>query len=316
MPLGAPAPQSGGGFGGGRPPTAPPVGTGPSSPTIQPSRPAGFGGSPWNSYQAGNGPAQRYQGPWYQGAPPAAVPAWFTAANNARGGLRGLEDQAAANDREYALRRGLDTGHYNSQAGFNSRGLWNANVGANIADADNLSNWNAIKARYGVDTGLNRANMGFAATGLRLGNRDVDLRMGRDSRALLSDAAGRGATITQGFRQGNIDIKQQGGNDKAKNQLNYDSTTTRLKAEQSNRDIDLKRSNDIFDNVGARNNLDRDNARLAYDRGMESLGYDLATSRSILRQAHSNQNTSLKAQGLALINQATQLGISAGGAGL
>lgn len=266
-----------------------------------------------NGQTLGNAPG--LPGPWYQGQAPAPVPAWFTAQNNTRQGLNALESLQAANNYQYDARRGLDVANYNAQVGFLGQGRTNDLAGIALRDNDNLSNWNALKAHYGIDSNLNRQNMGFARTGLNLSNRDVSLRMGRDRRALLSDATGRGATMTQGFRQGNADINQQGANDRSKNQLQYDSTTARLTADQKNRDVDLSRNQDIFTNIGARNNLDRQNAQLAYDKGMQSLGYDLATSQAIINAAQNSENASIRAQATAMVNQSIQMGSLMGSLG-
>jgi hypothetical protein len=244
--------------------------------------------------------------------------------------LNGLAAQGSLAQSAYDDRVALDRNNVGRQQDFINADLFNANASIGLSRDALTTNQNAMNQMYGIDYRQYQNQMAQAGQGRDINAAGIagdytntttnqDLRFGRDSRALLSDATGRGATITEGFRQGNTDLASQLAADRTKatgdrdlanqrNNLAYDQTTGNLTAAQEGRSVVNSRDNELFANSARQLGIKSDEAQLAFNRGMQNLGYDSAVASSILDAAQSAGNSDLKAQAQALMMQSMQLG--------
>ena len=244
--------------------------------------------------------------------------------------LNGLAAQGNLSQGAYTDRVALDQNNVGRQQDFTNADLFNANAGIGLSRDALGTNQNAMNQMYGIDYRQYQNQIGQAGQSRDINAAGIagdytntttnqDLRFGRDSRALLSDATGRGATITEGFRQGNTDLAAQLNADRTKatgdrdlgnqrNNLAYDQTTGNLTSAQLGRNVVNDRDNALFANSARQLGIDSDKAQLAFNRGMQNLGYDAATAKSILDAAQSAGNSDLKAQAQALMMQSMELG--------
>jgi hypothetical protein len=145
---------------------------------------------------------------------------------------------------------------------------------------------------------------------------NANLTAARDSQAAASDAASRGATLSQGFGDTNANIAAQLGitSTSATNERGRAidlANSDYASANTSNR-LAYDRDNAFLNNAASNLGLDRQQTDINLQRGLAALGYDQASSLALLNQANSAAYGESAASAQAIIMQGIQMGANVG----